>query len=143
MRRMTEWILVVFGMLVCIAGAIGFWQAQLSSPSGSIRPLPALVLIEWMILGVVGAIAALGDRRSERTRWTAIRWMVCGALFGLLILGLFSIGPIVLLAALAFLGAARLAPSNECWMPVPVGVLTLSTIGNIGILSLLIGLAHG
>src|SRR3712207_2876907 len=100
-QRLTEWILVVLGALICIAGAIGFWQhAQLSSPNGSLWPLPAVVLIEWLALGIVGAIATVADRQSTRSLWTTIRWIVCGALFGLVILGGFSIGPLVLLAAL-------------------------------------------
>lgn len=143
MQRMTEWILVVLGALLCIVGATDFWQAQISSPAASIWPLPALVLIEWMLLGLVGAIAAIGDRRAARSWWTTIRWAVCGALFGLLIVGLFSIGPLVLFAALAFLGAVMLADHQyQRTVTVPVGVLTAGTVGNIGLLLTLISLAH-
>jgi hypothetical protein len=47
MQRLTEWILAVLGALLCVAGAIGFWQhAQRSSPNASVWPLPALVLLE-------------------------------------------------------------------------------------------------
>jgi hypothetical protein len=143
MQRMVEWILVVLGALLCIAGATGFWQAQLSSPAASIWPLPALVLIEWMLLGLVGLIAAIGDRQAARSWWTTMRWVVCGALFGLLIVGVFSIGPLVLFAALAFLGAIMLAERHyQRNLTVPLGVLTTSTVGNVGILVTLISLAH-
>ena len=143
MQRITERILVALGASLCIVGATSFWQAQLSSPAASIWPLPALVLIEWMLLGLVGAIAAIGDRRAARSWWTSIRWAVCGALFGLLILGLFSIGPLVLFAALAFLGAVLLADRRyQRNVTVPVGVLTAGTVGNVGILLTLISLAH-
>jgi hypothetical protein len=140
MQRLTEWILAVLGALLCIAGAIGFWQhAQRSSPNASVWPLPALVLLEWLLLGIVGAIAAVADRQSVRSVWTITRWTVCGALFGLLILGGFSIGPLVLFAALAFLGAAIMA-DHRCQrnVGVQVGLLTAGTIGNIGLLLLLI-----
>jgi hypothetical protein len=143
MRQITEWILVVLGALLCIAGAASFWQSQLSLPDASLWPLPALVLLEWILLGAVGTIAAFGDQRSERSGWTNIRWAVCGALFGLLILGLFSIGPLVLLAALSFLGAAMLADRRyQRRMNAPLGVLTAGTVGNIGLLLTMISLAH-
>jgi hypothetical protein len=143
MQRMTEWILVVLGALLCIVGAIGFWQAQLASPAASIWPLPALVLIEWMLLGLLGVIAAIGDRQAARSWWTTLRWAVCGALFGLLIVGIFSIGPLVLFAALAFLGAVMLADRHyQRNLTVPLGVLTAGIVGNVGILVMLISLAH-
>jgi uncharacterized membrane protein len=143
MQRMTEWILVMLGALLCIVGATSFWQAQRSSPAASIWPLPALVLIEWMLLGLVGVIAAIGDRQAARSWWTTLRWAVCGALFGLLIVGIFSIGPLVLLAALAFLGAVMRADRHyQRTVTVPLGVLTAGTIGNVGILVTLISLTH-
>jgi hypothetical protein len=144
MQRLTESILAVLGALLCIAGAIGFWQhAQRSSPYASVWPLPALVLIEWLLLGMVGAIAALAERQSARSVWTTIRWIVCGALFGLLIMGGFSIGPLVLLAALAFLCAAILTDHRyQRKVGAQVGLLTAGTVGNIGLLLTLIRLVH-
>jgi len=143
MQAITEWILVVLGALLCILGATDFWQAQLASPAAAIWPLPALVLIEWMLLGLLGVIAAIGDRQAARSWWTTLRWAVCGALFGLLIVGIFSIGPLVLFAALAFLGAVMLADRQyQRSVPVPVGVLTAGTLGNVGFLLTLISLAH-
>src|SRR6185295_14330787 len=86
--RLAEWILAMLGALVCIAGATGFWQhAQRSSPNTQVWPLPALILIEWLLLGIVGAVATVADGHSARSVWTTTRWTVCGALFGLLILG--------------------------------------------------------
>jgi uncharacterized membrane protein HdeD (DUF308 family) len=143
MQQMTEWILVVLGALLCVGGAAGVWQAQLSSPATSLWPLPALVLIEWMLLGALGMIAAFGDRRAERSRWTTIRWLVCGALFGLFILGVFSIGPLIVFAALAFLVAVMLAErERQPSLAVPVGLLTAGTVGNVGLLLTLLNLAH-
>ena len=144
MQRITEGILVVLGALLCIGGATSFWQAQLSSPTASLWPLPALVLIEWLLLGVVGVIAAIGDRQSDRSRWTTIRWVACGALFGLVILGVFSIGPLVLLAALTFLSAAIVADRRyQRNVHVRIAMLTVGTVGNVGLLITLISLAHG
>ena len=143
MQRLTEWTLIVLGTLLCIGGAASFWQYQASSTVASLWPLPALVLIEWMLLGVVGAIAAVCDRRSEQSLWTNLRWAVCGALFGLLILGIFSIGPLVLFAALSFLGAALLAGRrHQRGLNAQLGVLTVGTVGNVGLLLTLISLAH-
>jgi hypothetical protein len=144
MQRLTESILAVLGALLCIAGAIGFWQhAQRSSPDASVWPLPALVLSEWLLLGIVGVIATVADRQSARSMCTTTRWIVCGALFGLAILGGFSIGPLVLLAALAFLGAAILTDHRyQRNAGVQVGLLTAGTLGNIGLLLTLISLVN-
>lgn len=144
MQRLTEWLLALLGALLCIAGATGFWQhAQRSWPNVSVWPLPALVLIEWLLLGIVGAVATVADRHSARSVWTSARWAVCGALFGLVILGGFSIGPLVLLAALAFLAAAILADHRyQRKVGVQVGLLTAGTVGNIGLLLTLITLVH-
>jgi hypothetical protein len=85
----------------------------------------------------------MADRQSARSVWTTTRWIVCGALFGLLILGGFSIGPVVLLAALAFLGAAILTDYRyQRTGGAQVGLLTAGTIGNIGLLLTLISLVH-
>jgi len=141
MQQIIEWTLVVLGALFCIGGATSFWQSQISSPSASLWPLPALVLIEWMLLGVVSVIAAFGDRRAEPSVWTSIRWLVCGALFGLLILGLFSIGPLVLPAGLSSLAATMLADRRyQRKVNTPLGILTAGTIGNVGLLLALISL---
>jgi hypothetical protein len=144
MQRVIEWLLALVGALLCIAGAIGFWQhAQRSSPNASVWPLPALVLLEWLLLGIVGAIAAVVDRQSARSVWTTTRWTVCGALFGLFILGGFSIGLLVLFAALAFLGATILADHRyQRNVGAQVGLLTAGTVGNIGLLLLLITLVQ-
>jgi len=143
MQRLTESILVVLGALLCLGGAIGVWLAQHSMPAASLWPLPALVLLEWMLLGILGMIAAFGDHRLKHSRWRSVRWLVCGALFGLLILGVFSIGPLVLLAALAFLAAVMLAePEHKRSLTVPVGLLTAGTLGNVSLLLLLLSLAY-
>jgi uncharacterized membrane protein HdeD (DUF308 family) len=143
MQRMTESILVALGALLCLGGATGAWLGQLSSPAASLWPLPALVLIEWVLLGALEVIAAIGDRLSERSRWSTLRWVICGALFGLLIMGLFSIGLLVLFAALAFLGALMLADRRyQRTKIIPLGMLTAGTLGNIGLLLTLISLAH-
>jgi len=144
MQRLTETMLAMLGAIICIAGATGFWQhAQLSSPNASVWPLPALVLLEWLLLGIIGAIATVADRQSGRSVWTTIRWTVCGALFGLFILGGFTIGPLVLLAALIFLGAAILADHRyQRKVGVQVGLLTAGTVGNIGLLLIVISLGH-
>ncbi len=144
MQSIVEWLLVAVGALLCIGGAIGFWQAQTASPAAPLWPLPALVLFEWMLLGMISTIAAFGERRSKTFPWANVRWAVCGALFGLLIVGVFSIGPLALLAALAFLGAALLDNyRHQRGMNAYVGALTAGTVANIVLLLLLIRLANG
>jgi hypothetical protein len=143
MQRIIEWSLVVIGALLCVVGASGFWQPeQFVSPAASLWPLPTLVLLEWMVLGIMGAIAAFGDQRDQGAGWATMRWVACGALFGLLILGMFSIGPLVMFAALSFLGAAMLADRRYQRRRSRLGMLTAGTVGNLALLLMLISLGR-
>jgi len=56
MKRIIEWILAVIGAIMCIGGAASIWIAQAASnhPGFSLWPMPALVLIEIALLGIVG-----------------------------------------------------------------------------------------
>jgi hypothetical protein len=71
-----------------------------------------------------------------------MRWVACGALFGLLILGMFSIGPLVMFAALSFLGAAMLADRRYQRRRSRLGMLTAGTVGNLALLLMLISLGR-
>jgi hypothetical protein len=88
-----------------------------------------IVLIEWILLGLTGFLGIVLDNqrcsssyehlskeqenRKPALNWSVVTWAACGALITMMILGAFSIGPIVLAAVLAFGGAAALADRRK------------------------------
>lgn len=139
MRRLTEWIFATIGAVVCVAGAIVIWQAQSSSVGLSLWPMPALALLEMALLGLAGLIGVALDSGGHTLRWGIIIWAVCGGLTALMIIGAWTIGPILLLAVLAFAIAAVLADRRRQRKVLPdLGVFTVSTVSNAVILFLFI-----
>lgn len=132
MMRIGEWLLGVIAVVTSVAGVFLTLQQlqgiQYSGPMFSalfadLWPLPSLVLIGWVLLSLLGFLGiAMDARRSsplnkdmtgdtasqgfQRHRLTSVAG---GALFALAVLGMFSIGPLVLIAALALGSAAILA----------------------------------
>ncbi len=82
-------------------------QAQVSDER--IWPLPALVLIEWALLGIACLVGVVESARSGSRRWLAVGWAACGALLPMAILGGFSIGEMVCLTMLPLFGAILIA----------------------------------
>jgi len=105
--KIAQWILGAVGMLTATYGAAVFWVQQGAISGREIWPLPALVLIEWALLGLAGFWGVSFGSSSGRGNKTA--WFASGALLPMGILGGFSIGPLVLLSLLPLLAAALIA----------------------------------
>ena len=98
-------VLGSIGMLFSVGGATVFFSYQINISGASIWPLPALVLIDWMVLGLLGFVGALFGTRSIPASWSRLDWMVVGALLPLIVFGAFTIGMYVLIS-LPFLVAS-------------------------------------
>lgn len=138
MKRIIEWILAAFGAILCIGGATFVWISQTASnpPSVSLWPMPALLLIEVAILGLIGFLGIALEPQPLSTHWGFLVWIACGGLIALSITGAMSVSVIVLLIipALAFCGAAILADNRQGRKLLPgVGVLAVSGIVNLGL----------
>jgi hypothetical protein len=148
MKRIIEWILAVIGAIMCIGGATSIWTPHAAStPLGfSLWPMPALLLIEVALLGVVGFLGIALEPQQLSTRWGFLVWIACGGLLGLSVLGEMSISIIVLLAApaLVFGGAAILADRRRERKILPdLGVLAVSGIANLGFIYAFIIIGRG
>jgi len=142
MRRFAEWILAAIGAAICIGDAILFWRYQASSPSASLWPLPALVLIEMAFLGIVGMLAAALNSDKRTLRWGSLTWAICGSLTALMVIGGFSIGPLLFWAVLAFALAGVLANWRRGRKILyDLGIFALGAVFNAAILLLLIAIA--
>ena len=141
-RRFAEWVLAAVGCAICISDAILTWIYQASTPSGSLWPLPALVLIEMAFLGLVGMLAVALNSDDRTLRWGSLTWAICGGLTALTVIGAFSIGPLLFWAVLAFALAGVLADWRRGRkILTDLGVFTLGAVCNAAILLLLIAIA--
>jgi hypothetical protein len=139
MKRIFEWMLAGLGAIMCIGGAASVWipQSADNPPGVSLWPMPAFLLTEVAILGLVGFLGIALEPKQFSTRWDFLIWIACGAMLGLSVLGAMSVSVIVLLAApaLAFGGAAILADIRRERKILPdLGVLVLSGIVNFGLI---------
>ena len=146
MKRMFEWVLAGIGAILCVGGAAITWlsQASSNSPSVSLWPLPALVLIEVAILGLVGFSGVVLDNQQS-SRWGHVMWIACGGLTALAIIGAFSVSVVVLLAVpvLLFSGAAILADIRQHRnMLTNLGLFTVSVVANLALIFALISVAR-
>ena len=132
---------------MCVGGAAITWLSQASpnSPYVSLWPLPALVLIEVAILGLAGFSGVVLDNQQQSSRWGRVRWIACGGLTALAIIGSFGVSVLALLAvpALLFGGAAILADIRQDQnMLTDLGIFTLSVVANLVLIFALISVAR-
>ena len=147
MNRTIEWGLASLGAILCMGGAIFTWISQAASnpPGISLWPLPALLLIEVALLGVVGFFGIVLEPEQRSARWGSLTWIACGGLITLSVVGAMTVSVIVLLAvpALAFGGAAILADRRRGRkLLTGVRVLVVSGIVNLGLLFGLIAIGR-
>jgi hypothetical protein len=147
MKRIIEWVLAGIGTIMCVGGAASTWvsEAGSNSPADSLWPLPALVLIEVAILGLVGFSGVVLDTQRHSSRWGRVLWIACGGLTALAIIGAFSVSVLVLLAApaLFFGGAAVLADIRQHRnMRSDLGLFTIGTVANLTLIFALISIAR-
>lgn len=135
MKRTIERVLAIVGAAVSVGSTIALWQNQ-SMPGVSLWPFPALVLLEIGILGLAGLVAVALDSKGYSLGWGLLTWGVTGGLLAVMLLGVFSIGPMVFPAVLAFCGAALSADWRR-GRRVPVNLALAAIIGVVNGLLLL------
>lgn len=118
MKRAAQLVLAAAAAAICVVAAVRFWKFEPFCPV-----LPA-VLLETAVLGLAGLAAAIRGGPGAPPLWSRVVWGVCGGLVAVFFVGVWSIGPRVLLALLAMTGAALLA--GKPW--------SRTTLANLGIL---------
>jgi len=149
MEKQNQWVdtiaivLALIGALASTAGAALIGLSQIQATGMSLWPLPGLVLLDWLILGIAGILGAFQTVRSADQKWLQAIWLVTGAFVPLIILGAFSIGPFVLITYVLYLIstlilAVRRHPKwLECF-----GSFLLGLSANLGILLIVIYLGQ-
>lgn len=106
--RTLEWILSILGTVNCVWLANIIWRSQLSLPnvtSNQIWPLPALFLIEIVLLSSATLFVVIMNNGTKPIRSASLPWISAGALAVFIILAGFSFGTSLIPATGAFLGA--------------------------------------
>ena len=127
---------------MCIGVAVAIWipQAASNPPGISLWPMPAFLLTEVALLGVIGFLWIALEPRQLSTRWGFLVWIACGGLLGLSVLGDMSVSVIAALAApaLVFGGAAILADIRRKRKVLPdLCIVVASVIANFGLFYLI------
>ncbi len=136
-------LLAFTAAVITFLGALVTYLGQEKISVTPLWPLPGLVLAEWVLLGVVGFITAFFSLRKKNTGWFRATWVITGTFIPLIILGAFSIGPMVLLSFLIlFFSTVVIAIRyRDKWLE-SFGLLMLGSIGNLLILMLIITLSN-
>jgi len=98
-------ILAGLAAALSIGGAALFYGYQASIQGARLWPLPGLVLLVWLLMGV-GVLVSVLLSRSTEGKYLALPWALSGALLPYAILGTFSIGSFVFISFLFGLGAS-------------------------------------
>jgi hypothetical protein len=135
-------ILAFVTATVSFFGALFTYVTEAQIAGVSLWPLPGLVLVDWILVGVLGFFATYFRLRRRSKRWLVACWVFSGAFIPLVILGAFSIGFMVLITfLLSLLATSILAFRNGTNWLESFGALMLGSIGNLAILMLVISLS--
>jgi hypothetical protein len=141
MSRTISLSFTVLGAFLA-AGAAGIILIQQADmPGSSVFPMPFLVLFEWAVLGIAGAVyVSLAELRSDERQLQGA-WAIVGAYIPLILLGAFSIGPIALVTAVLLLGPTIFLTIRH-GSPIlrQMGILAIGALANLVILLTLIGI---
>ena len=148
-RRQSSWldilalVLSFFGAIISVWGALVTYLSQAQIPEASLWPLPGLILINWVMLGLVGFIAAYFCFRQASAKGLHLAWFITGTFIPLIILGAFSIGAGVLIAFLLFVVSTIILTIRQRGrLLASFGLLMLGSVCNLGILLILIKLGY-
>ena len=106
--RALEWLLSIFGTVNCVWLANTVWRYQLSIPDVTINqiwPLPALFLIEIVLISAVTLYIVIMNNDTTPIRVAPLPWVSAGLLSVFIIVAGFSFGTGLIPATGAFLGA--------------------------------------
>ncbi len=132
-------VLSFLAAIVTFLGAIITFTSQGLITGASLWPLPGLVLVDWLLIGVIGFGVTFFSLRRKTVGWLRMTWLLTGAFIPLIILGAFSIGLFVLVAFfLAVISTFIIAIRHRIKWLESFGFLMLGSIGNLVILALMI-----
>jgi hypothetical protein len=147
-ERKWSWMDVLGLILGFLAAILSFfggsftYLSQLNNGEVTLWPLPGMILLDWVVVGVLVFFAAFFILRRRSKVWLLLTWVFTGSFIPLIILGAFSIGYMVLITFLFSLIATALMAFRKGinWLE-SFGALMIGSIGNLAILMLIITLS--
>jgi len=148
-EKQSQWVDVIaiflssIGALASTVGAGLIGLSQMQATGETLWPLPGLVLLDWLIIGLAGIVGAFLTIRSTDTKWLRAIWLIAGSFVPLIILGAFSIGLYVAITYVLFtisdliLSFRRHVKWLECF-----GVFMIGLLVNLGVLLIIINLGN-
>jgi hypothetical protein len=125
--------------IVSISGAIFTYLSQAQIPEATLWPMPGLVLVDWLLIGVISFVVVSISLRRKTVGWLRMTWLMTGAFIPLIILGALSIGLLVLIAFFfAVISTFIIAIRYRFKWLESFGFLILGSISNLLILILFI-----
>jgi hypothetical protein len=125
--------------IVSISGAIFTYLSQAQIPEATLWPMPGLVLVDWLLIGVISFVVVSISLRRKTVGWLRMTWLMTGAFIPLIILGALSIGLLVLIAFFfAVISTFIIAIRYRFKWLESFGLLILGSISNLLILILFI-----
>lgn len=104
MRTVLEWLFALLGAAAVVVFFVLIRVDLLQSP-GELWPFPGLYLVEIALLALLALAGVALRQRGSAAAGSTMIWLSAGALAGLALMGLFSIGKPLLPAVLAFIAA--------------------------------------
>ena len=131
------------GEIVSVGGAVYVLLSEMSITGEPVWPLPGLVLLDWALLGAAGFLIPFFSFKKQSGKWLQAFWFCTGGFLPLILLGAFSIAPLVLIALTSFLISTVLLSlrRKSKWLQ-SLGFLMLGAICNLGLLLLFISIGQ-
>jgi hypothetical protein len=132
-----------FAVIVTVWGALAIVSVQDRVAGEPLWPLPGFVLLDWVLLGLMGFLTTYFCMRKLAEKWMQAMWFTTGTFIPLIILGAFSIGPIVLLVYVLFLISAIILSIRQKakWLQ-SFGLMLLGGVSNLTLLLIIITLGN-
>jgi hypothetical protein len=127
--------------IVSLSGAIFTYATQAQIPEATLWPLPGFLLVDWLFIGIISFVVVSISLRRKTVGWLRLTWLLTGAFIPLIILGVVSIGLMVLIAFFfAVISTSIIAIRYRFKWLESFGILMLGSISNLLLLILITSL---
>ncbi|GEM_PF-1313294 len=145
-NRRQLWLNLLAQVLSFLTVLVSFWGVtivyfNLAQSATPFWPLPGLIMVDLVLIGIIGFVATYLGIRGVKGRWLRVSWVIMGAFIPLFIVTAFSLG-IFLLAAYGFyiMSTIILTVQRKSNWLLSFGLLMLGSLANLGLLLLIITL---
>lgn len=129
--------------LVSILGATAVYVSQARESASPLWPLPGLVLLLWALIGLIGSLAIYLTVKGSSIKWQRSTWFISGMFIPLIVLGAFSIGPLVFIGFSLFtFSTVLLAFRRRTQWLISIGLFVLGAALNLVLLLVVILLGN-